>query len=62
MDLRKSLEKAGVPADKIDAAITSIISAKSRTKGFLWHKIKARLFMNKKLASYIPWEGQRSSW
>lgn len=59
MDLRKYLVKAGVPDDKIDEAITSIISAEPRTKGLLWFKIKARLFKSKELASYIPWEGER---
>lgn len=59
MDLRKLLEKAGVEPDRIDEAIASIESAKPRTEGLLWHKIKGRLFKAKELASYIPWEGER---
>lgn len=59
MDIRKYLVKAGVPDDKIDEAVTSIISAEPRSKGLLWFKIKARLFKAKELASHIPWEGER---
>lgn len=59
MNYRKYLEKAGVPAELHDAAVKSLEAAKERAKGLLWLKIKARLFMAKKLAAAIPWEGER---
>lgn len=59
MDYRKYFNLVGVPAELHDAAIASLESAKSRSKGLLWFKIKARLFKAKELASYIPWEAER---
>lgn len=59
MDYRKCLTEAGVPAELHNEAIASLESAVDRCKGLLWFKIKARLFNAKKLASNIPWEGER---
>lgn len=53
MNLTKYLEQSGVPSELWDSAILSLTEAKQKSKGLLWHKIKARYFMSRKMAQVV---------
>ena len=59
MNLLKLLTTAGVPDYLHPEAVACIELADERSRGLLWHKIKARLFRAGKIAKAMQWHHHR---
>lgn len=56
MDL---LEIAGVPETLRGQCLDSLEDAEDRSRGLLWHKVKARFWHAPKIAAALPWSANR---